>query len=160
MATVFVILFMLLFMFVYWGWPSEEKRVRNVLSEAAEAVEDEDLLELSNIFTDDFTDDSGITREDWELIVRTGFKVYDDIEIRVSAVEIDIAEDQATITFNASAQGTYVPSLFKGGMPQVDQGSAANVALLLEKRDGDWVVIKAERLPLHFIPNEAMELLR
>ncbi|MDP8254447.1 MAG: nuclear transport factor 2 family protein [Candidatus Alcyoniella australis] len=160
LAALIVVAGIFLALMLYFATPSEEQRVKRVLEHAADAVQDEDFDRLTELFSDDFTDDTGISRENWERVVRTGLKVYSDIEIDVSAVRIEIDGDQARITFNATAQGTYVPSLLRGGMPQVDAGRTANVGLLLERRDDQWIVVRAQHLPLDFIPQEALEFLR
>lgn len=122
---------------------SEEDRIRGLLYEMAEAVEDRKALKAASYLTPDFViDPDGWTKGEVQRILIGYFRrVQGRISVALKDIEIEITDDRSTASLLAGfAEGG---ELAAGLRP--DRAFAFRVFLV--KADGEWRIERAEKAP-------------
>ena len=90
-----VLIFALLAYTIQGCLKSDEDKIRDILVESKTWVEEKDLLHLLDHFDKNFTDDSGLSRDDIKVIAFRIFQQSEKIEVRYQEMSLSLNGDTA-----------------------------------------------------------------
>ena len=140
-----------LLLVLWFAWDlfsGEEGRIRKTLRATIEAVENEDVYGLLGQFSQDYQDDMGIAFPMIFKLAQTGFARYDDIDVDISNVRIEINQDSAKVMLTIWGEATHAASKGQDALPMREAFEQTGAILHLRKTGGDWQISSSERVSL------------
>jgi hypothetical protein len=128
---------------LYLVWPSDEARIKKLLKEGINAIEQENLERVMSKVSFNYRDDYGLTYLHVKEYMKKMFWQMDNIKIEYENLEINIHEKTASAEMDvrvAAQIGT------DAGYVLGDYPTPEHVILTLQKEQTKWYVIKTEGL--------------
>jgi len=128
---------------LYLVWPSDEARIKKLLKEGINAIEQENLERVMSKVSFNYRDDYGLTYLHIKEYMEKMFWQMDNIKIEYENLEINIREKTASAEMDvrvAAQIGTDT------GYVLGDYPTPEHVILTLQKEQTKWYVIKTEGL--------------
>jgi len=122
-------------------FPTEQKRVRRVIKDAAEAVMREDVDGLMDHISFNYRDAHGSSYLLFRKKAEAAFRRFDSLDISTDIVDVFIKGNRAEVYLKVSiiaSEGT------DRGYILGDAGKARDVKVDLEKSPYEWKIINAE----------------
>jgi phosphoribosylformylglycinamidine (FGAM) synthase-like amidotransferase family enzyme len=129
---------------VYLLWPSDESRIKRLVKEGVEAVEEQNMDEAMSKVSFNYRDEHGFTYLYIEEAMKSLFQRMKDIRIEYENLKINVDGNSATAEMDAriiATVGNDTGYVF-GDMPH-----PAHFKITLEKERTKWLVTKVEGLP-------------
>ena len=132
---------------LYLLWPSDEARIKKLLKEGTEAVEQEDLENVMSKVSFNYRDDYGLTYLYIKEYMKKYFQQMSEINVEYENLRIEVHEKTASAEMDVRvvAQiGTDKGYVF-GDYPNPE-----HLTFTLQKERTTWYVIKTEGLPFEW----------
>jgi len=127
-------------------YPSQKKRINKVIEGCRQAIIHEDLDGLMQHISFNYTDAYGGSYLQFKKRAEMSFRSYDDFEIELDRIKIDVKEKNATVGLNVSIIAS---AGNERGYLIGDAAGFEKTAVYLEKTSYNWKVIKIQRLTRH-----------
>ena len=121
---------------------TEEAKVRELIEDAASAIEERSLMTCLSKLSPRFRDHWGRDKEVVSVILRQVVLRYQELSIRIRDLYVQLKGDRAEATFMVHVRGARKP-----GAQEVDLTREAGsdfFRLLLEKEDGEWMIMRSQ----------------
>jgi len=127
-------------------FPSQKKRIKKVITSCSQALINEDIEGLMEHISFNYNDDYGGSYLVFKKRAEMSFNSYDDFEIELDLMKIDVQEKESRVNINVSIIAS---AGNERGYLAGDAAGYEKIAVLLEKASLDWKVIKIERLTIN-----------
>jgi len=132
---------------IYFLWPSDESRIKELFREGARAIEQEKIDDVMSLVSFNYRDDQGIAY----ITIKEGmgrvFKQMSGIKIDYEIKNITIKDRTATADLDIRVTASYGQDT---GYVVGDAAKPVSMKFFLEKERAKWLVMKTEGLPLVF----------
>ncbi len=137
-------LFLLMAYFTGKGlFPTEEQRIKKVISSFEKAVEKKQLLKCMSYISRDYKDDQGLDYSQAMGIARGIFGTHDDIFIHIKGLKIDIDKDEAKATFVATVFATRTAD--KESVNLLRERGSDRFIVIFRKEKGKWMIAETKK---------------
>ena len=148
LIMVLVVVAMVAVWFLWQMIRSEEAKIKQTLKELITTVEAEDHLGIFPFFEKTYVDDSGVNLALIFRMAPSYFQRYEDIEIDIRDLKIEVDGNRATVNLLARGEVTQANTMGQGKMP-VREGFAERAVMLeMIKTGGDWKIAKSRGVML------------
>lgn len=124
-------------------YPTDEKRIKKIITRCEEAVVTENLDELMSHVSYNYLDDYGNGYLQIKNIMQTAFQYLDDIEVEKDIIKILVKEHDAEAHLSVRVLASQKEDR---GYIVGDAGRAQKIKVFLEKPVNRWLVTKVEGL--------------
>ena len=137
---------MVLIWFVAGIFGGEERKIKKQLNAAVDAVESEDAFGLLAVFSQEYQDDQGIIFPMIFKLAQTGFQRFEDIDVDLSNVAIEIDGSEAKVTLAVWGEATRAGTMGSGQLPVREAFEQSGAQINFRKIGGDWRVVSSRRI--------------
>lgn len=124
----------------------EEGKIRKQIRAGIHAVEAEDTIGFLALFSQNYEDDYGITFPMIYKITTTAFARFEDIDVDVSNMKIEIDGDRAKVTLKLWGEATRAGTMGEGKIPIREAFEQTGAVIELEKSGGKWLFVKSNKI--------------
>ena len=126
---------------IYLFYPTDEKRIREVINNCEEAIVSEDIDELMKLLSYNYMDDYGNSYLQIKGKMQTVFRRLNEIEVERDIVKISIAEDHAEAELSVRVIASEGEDR---GYIIGNAGTADRIKVFFEKSPYKWLITKVE----------------
>lgn len=132
---------------IYFLWPSDENRIKNLFREGAKSIEEKKIDDVMSRVSFNYNDDQGLAY----ITIKEGMgRVFQ----RMTGIKIDYEIKNITIKDKTAAVDLDIRVIAGSGQDTGyavgDAANPAHMKFFLEKERTKWLVTKTEGLPLVF----------
>lgn len=146
-----VIVIFIAFFVVWWvigKFIGEKGKVRKRMNTLVEAMEKEDTYAALGSFSQNYQDDMGIQFPMIFKIAQTGFAKFEDIDIDLSGVVIEVEGDKATVHMKIWGEATRASTMGEGKIPVREAFEQQGAIIYLTKAGGSWKISSSKKVTL------------
>jgi transcription antitermination factor NusG len=125
-----------------------EGKIKKQIKHAVAAVEAEDVLELMSVFSPEYQDETGIDYQIMFGLAQRSFKKYADIDVDVSAIQIDVQGDKAEVTMTIWGEATHAASMGQSSPAVREAFEQTGTQMVFSKYGSDWKIVATARMPV------------
>lgn len=126
----------------------EKGKIRKRLDTLVVAIEKEDPYVALGCFSQDYQDDMGVSFPVIFKIAQTGFGKFEDIDIDLSGMIIEIEGKKATVQMKIWGEATRASTMGKGKLPVREAFEQQGAIIYLTKVGGDWKINSSRKVTL------------
>lgn len=126
---------------LYLFWPTDEARIKKLITEGARAVESEDIDAVTAKVSYNYRDDYGLTYLSLRETLKREFTSLSDIRVEHEKLSIEVKEGKAIAEVDVRVIATVGPTT---GFIVGDGRSPVRLRFFLEKERAKWLVVKTE----------------
>jgi len=145
-----IILLFILFLspvIIYFIWPSDESRIKNLFKEGFRAIEKEDLDTVMSKASFNYRDEYGFTYLTIKESMKHIFQRMSDIKIDYENLKIKVNDKTARADMEVVIIATIGSDT---GYILGDISKPVHMKFTLEKERGHWLITTSEGLPFNF----------
>jgi hypothetical protein len=143
-AAYLIVLVIAIPLILYFIFPSDESRLKELFKEGSKAVEREDLDSVMSKVSFHYRDDYGLTYLYLKESMKTVFNQMRDIKIEYENVTLSVEEKTATADMDVWVIATIGSDT---GYVMGDLPNPVHLKFTLEKERTKWLITKTEGLP-------------
>ena len=132
---------------LYLLWPSDEARIKKLLKEGTEAVEQEDLENVMSKVSFNYRDDYGLTYLYIKEYMKKYFQQMSEINVEYENLRIEVHEKTASAEMDVRVVAQIGTD---NGYVFSDYPNPEHLTFTLQKERTTWYVIKTEGLPFEW----------
>lgn len=138
---IFPLILFLSLIFLFVLYPTDEKRIRNILNYSEKAIVSEDVEKLMEFVSYNYRDDHGNGYIQIKKIMQTAFKRLNDIEIERNIIKLSVEEDyaEAELSVRVSASEGEERGYIIG-----DIEKTKTIRVFFEKLPHKWLITKVD----------------
>lgn len=128
---------------IYFLWPSDENRIKNLFREGAKAIEQEKTENVMSRVSFNYTDERGLSYLFIKKSIENVFHQMDGIKIEYTIEDVNVKDSAATANLDIrviARQGQDT------GYAVGDAAKPVHIKFFLEKEKGHWLISKSEGL--------------
>lgn len=140
-GRIFLAVLFIVLVLIYVFYPTDKKRIKNVIENSTEAITEEDMDGLMEHISFNYRDDYGGGYLVLKKRMEKGFARFDDIDITADIMRVSVEGEkaEAELKLNVIAsEGT------DRGYVIGEAGSHEDIRIYLEKSPYEWKIIKIE----------------
>jgi len=124
----------------------DEGKIRKQIKAAEQAIENQDPFAFLMVFSKDYEDEKMIQFGVIFKLAQTAFGKYDDVDVDVSNVNIEIKGDSATVTLDIWGEATIASTKGKETMPVREGFQEKDSKIMFRKEGSKWLIISSKNI--------------
>ncbi len=124
----------------------DKSKINKVLKTAVNGVENKDPLEFLSVFAKTYQDDMGFSKMLIMEFTHRAFKAFEDIDVDLSNVKIEIDGKRALVTLNIWGEATRVSTMGAGKNPLRESFEQRGSQINFSKESGSWKIVSSKKI--------------
>ncbi|MFH1741816.1 MAG: hypothetical protein ABIH23_22660 [bacterium] len=133
-----LIIALIIYVLIHYVFISEETRIERQIEKGRKAVENESILSISSLISENYRGEFGQDRSEFFALIHQFFQHVENSKINIVSREIDVIGNEAVVSVHFTLSGTINGQPFTG----LEAEQMDKIRLRFVKQDGSWKVVE------------------